>query len=293
MSDDLARMQLPVVQLRAKVCQLVPQWREDELSGFDFLSGGYSNTNFAFTRSAPGGEERYVLRIPQNKQPYVSRNAEITWYDQLPDTIGVRPLVLDYSSGQMISPWVEGKLLIDVFEETHSTDDLVSYLRRLHPALPKVNRRYHVPSLLPEFIKAVEWEKSILAPIIRMLLEDALEPFEFATQQTCHNDLNPWNIIVTRSHWVTLDWEFVGQNDPLFDVVGLHQGLGLNVDSLPSLANACVRGYHPQSLSRAFGHFWIREWAWARFQLTRGNLRDEIVEQSALAEQHLSQLPEF
>ena len=80
---------------------------------------------------------------------------------------------------------------------------------------------------------------------------------------TCHNDLNPWNILVTADGWVTLDWEFVGQNDVLFDLVSLHQGLALNVESLPDLASNWAQDlgtdYSSEGLSRAFGQFWLRE----------------------------------
>ena len=40
-------------------------------------------------------------------------------------------------------------------------------------------------------------------------------------------DLNPWNVIVTEARWETIDWEFVGNHDPLFDLITLHQGLNL------------------------------------------------------------------
>ena len=47
-------------------------------------------------------------------------------------------------------------------------------------------------------------------------------------EQTTHNDLNPWNILCATDGWRTLDWEWVGTNDPLFDLVTL--GLGVQVD---------------------------------------------------------------
>ena len=35
--------------------------------------------------------------------------------------------------------------------------------------------------------------------------------------------------MVTPDGWKTLDWEFFGLNDPLFDLVALHQGLELPI----------------------------------------------------------------
>jgi thiamine kinase-like enzyme len=110
---------------------------------------------------------------------------------------------------------------------------------------------------------------------------------------TCHNDLNPWNILVTPEGWKTLDWEFVGRNDPLFDLVALHQGLQLDINTLPALATAFLPSCSAKRLTRAFAHFWLREWCWASYQLRQGNRREEIVEQEREAKQQLLVLPEF
>ena len=114
---------------------------------------------------------------------------------------------------------------------------------------------------------------------------------------TCHNDLNPWNILVTPNGWVTLDWEFVGQNDGMFDLLSLHQGLALEVESLPVLASNWAQDTGTdcsgERLTRAFGQFWLREWGWATFQMNAGNRRDEVLAQAATAETKLAHLPHF
>ena len=280
-------------ELRSMIRSLVPSWRDDGLEDFHFLSGGYSNANVVFTRRSADQGAQYVLRIPQRSQPYVNRVAESAWYQRLPASVGIRPVALDIPTGLMVSAWVDGELLVDVFADRFTECDLLVYLQTLHNALPAVAERYSVPALLSAFVGSGEQSRAVV---------DALPPALTQEQQpaqtvTCHNDLNPWNILVTADGWVTLDWEFVGQNDVLFDLVSLHQGLALNVESLPDLASNWAQDlgtdYSSEGLSRAFGQFWLREWSWATFQMNAGNRREEVSAQASVAEAVLANLPQF
>jgi len=286
-------MGLSETELCKLICSLMPSWRDDALEDFDFLSGGYSNANVVFTRRSADQSGRYVLRIPMRSQPYVNRVAESAWYQRLPGSVGIRPIALDVPTGLMVSAWVDGELLVDVFADRFAESDLLTYLNSLHSALPVVPERYWVPTLLSAFIEPNAQSQTLLASLPPALTQEQ-QP---AHSITCHNDLNPWNILVTQHGWVTLDWEFVGQNDGLFDLVSLHQGLGLDVDSLPGLARHWARDWAPdytsERLTRAFGHFWLREWAWATFQMNAGNRREEVSEQAVTAEAMLAQLPQF
>ena len=284
---------LSETELCEMIYSLVPDWRGDALEDFDFLSGGYSNANVVFTHRGGQRRARYVLRIPVRAQPYVNRAAESVWYRGLPESVGVRPIALDVATGLMVTAWVDGELLVDVFADRFVQGDLLAYLHTLHSALPAVAQRYCVPTLLPAFVEPNAQSQTLLGSLPPAFTQQ-LQP---AQSITCHNDLNPWNILVTQHGWVTLDWEFVGQNDGLFDLVSLHQGLGLDVDSLPNLASRWARDWAPdytsERLTRAFGHFWLREWAWATFQMNAGNRRAEVSEQAAVAEAMLAQLPQF
>ncbi len=251
----------------ALVCRLMPGWQPGDIHRIDFLSGGYSNHNFAFNHR----EQRYVLRLPRANQPFVDRVHEGAWYARLPPDLSVTPLYLDSHTGVMLTPWVEGPLLIDIAASLTLTE-LADYLRGLHRALPDPDRFYDV------------------AAICNSLVPEKKLPAGLNTTQRrhspCHNDLNPWNIIQTPHGWVTLDWEFVGLNNPLFDVVSLHQGLGLSPDSLAELASlylgpGCV--VDQGELDDIFRAFWTREWAWAEYQLNLGNDRTEIRQQQITA----------
>ena len=132
MEDGLAAFAVSADELTALVHKLIPTWRTDALDEFSYLSGGYSNFNVAFRRKnsvpAANGElySRYVLRLPKRVQPYVDRQAEATWYRHMPVNIGPTPLAFDVHSGQMITPWVSGDLLVDVFPRSGCEADLVN-----------------------------------------------------------------------------------------------------------------------------------------------------------------------
>ena len=252
--------------------QLMPHWNAADIHSLDYLTGGYSNANYALTYD----RQRFVLRIPQRPQPYVDRRRERAWYQRLPTEIGPKPIALDPETGVMLSPWAEGTLLIDAWPSLNLSD-LINYLRRLHETLPAESRTYDVSELMMEYGVADHQTVATAAPEKQFV--------------TCHNDLNPWNILVTDQGWVTLDWEFVGLNDPLFDLVSLHQGLGLSSANLLEFASMYLPAEDCQTrLPAATKAYWLREYGWAWYQIHNGNQRPEISAQMALAEDALSLL---
>jgi len=256
-------------QFGTALARLRPSWALDSITDVAFLPGGYSNENFVFRYQA----QKYVLRIPRRAQPYVDHVQESRWYAKLPAHLTALPLAFEEKSGLMLTPWIEGKLLIDAWPDLNE-EHLIGYLQRLHQQLPATIRRYDVGELLAAY--------GCVGP------EFTAESVASEALQPSHNDLNPWNILVTPTGWITLDWEFAGLNDPLFDLVSLHQGLNLSAENLPELAARLLRKSEldpdiSQRLSAAQRSYWLREFAWADFQLREGNRRAEIVAQKTQA----------
>ena len=264
-----------VAHLKEHLFSQLPRWRNDSLDNFKYLAGGYSNQNYSFSRSSDEGLENFVLRLPKVQQPFVNREMESRWYLGLPDHIGVRPLALDTKSGVMITPMLDGQILAEVYRDNFVEQNLLDYVKILHLRLPHIEREYN----MFEIAKLYEVDSSGLPPL------DSLQLY-----QACHNDLNPWNIIVTEDGWRAIDWEFVGLNDPLFDLVALHQGLELSASGLMELSHQLIGHADPDRLSKVLKAFWYREWAWADFQMRAGNLREEIVAQHKLANERLAGL---
>lgn len=257
----------------------MPAWRAEHLGGFIYLEGGYSNRNYRF--SYEGGV--YVLRAPIRPRPFVDRERELAFYRtaQVPDLPDV--LAFDVASGRMITRWVEGPLLTDV---TVQPEDAVDYLQALHRVLPATDRRYDPVQQARENLAAFH------APAWVARLADNCR-MQTTAVAPCHNDLNPWNVILSpdRSRWITLDWEWFGNNDPLFDLVTLHQGLAFAESALPEMARALLG--EPVSDGRLIGcltAFWLREYSFAGAEVAAGDTRAELAEQRDLGESRLRAL---
>lgn len=252
------------------IISLRPDWRPEDIEVVSYLEGGYSNRNYRIRHTG----QDYVVRIPEATQPFVDRAHESVWYKKLPASVGPAPLAHDIHTGAMLSEWVTGVLLVDHWRD-HDSESLVHYLHALHSSLPDARRAYPLNDLLKQY----------------GVQEFSVRPSTVGT--TCHNDLNPWNILVTETGWVTLDWEFVGHHDPLFDLVGLHQGLELPMQELPSLTDlyqelAGTSDSNVESRMHAcLFNFWLREYGWAEHQLSLGNDRPEVAEQRETALEHL------
>lgn len=265
--------------LRARIAHLCPDWDIGRISGFIYLEGGYSNDNYRFEYRG----ERFVLRVPRGRTgPFVDRTLERRIYQE-GAAAGVPPLIaFDVASGNMICRWVAGTLLTD-----RHTDgaELVAYLRHLHAHVPAVERRYD-----PLEQARTSLERAGGGPpwLERLAVERRWEPEQLTT---CHNDLNPWNVIRTPDGgWTTLDWEWVGRNDPLFDLVTLHQSGNLEPAELPVMARAYLgEPADPARLNRCVVALWLRETAWALAEVAAGNDRPEIVAQRELGLQRLAE----
>ncbi len=248
------------------------EWDLTKIQQIEYLPGGYSNHNYAFEYDCL----HYVLRIPQVNQPFVDRHHEASWYQRLPGRFGPKPLYFNPNNGVMLTHWMDGELLVNVGSEL-SMEQLADYLRNLHANLPDSERVYPLESLTRTYFD-----------------ERLPTPYPINTPQivcTCHNDLNPWNIIVTEQGWQTLDWEFVGHNDPLFDLVSLHQGLQRSDEELLNFAEYYLQqpiaGLR-ERLHNLLQQYWLRELGWAQFQVKLGNQRKQIAAQIIQAKSKLA-----
>lgn len=261
--EDLAALQRSVLALR-------PGWLAADLADFEYLPGGYSNQNYRFRHRG----RRYVLRVPQRARPFVDRELEHAFY-QSPGRVLVPEIeAFDPATGVMISHWLSGPLLADIDVDPRA---LVRYVGSLHSGLPSCTRKYDPVAMARQQLSIGDPHASIVELATRLVWN----PENLAA---CHNDLNPWNIIrLDGGKWVTLDWEWFGENDPVFDLVTLHQGLSLDDTILVELACELLgssRSKNTESRVRdCLTAFWLREYAWAHAELASGNDRDEICEQ--------------
>ena len=223
-----------------------------------YLSGGYSNVNHRFDVDG----ESYVVRVVEIGAPEKHRDIEARYLDE---GLGPDVVAFDYGSGDMISRWIDGTLIAD---HAPTPEDGGRYLRSLHDAIPTGIHRYDFRTIVADYLAG-----TTLPPRIRDVLEEGWQPRSLIG---CHNDLNPWNVIRGSRRWYTLDWEFAGDNDPVFDVVAFAFGLGWDSDETTRCLAAYGLSVDRESLAETQRAFYLREYAWAVGQLARGNVREEI-----------------
>lgn len=265
-------------ELVRRVIALCPTWDPGDLADFKFLAGGYSNQNHQFRHR----DELFVLRVPDRTRPFIDRELEQAFYESSARILVPEIEAFDASTGFMISRWQSGPLL----RETRVDPDLlVPYLKSMHRDLPPCTRRYDPIAVARE-------QLSVGNPETAIVEQTATLVWNPPDSAVCHNDLNPWNIIRTPSgEWMTLDWEWLAVNDPLFDLVTLHQGLFLDDDILEELSESLVGdALSEERLRVCVTAFWLREYAWAHAELWQGNDRDEIHDQLRTSSRKLANL---
>lgn len=254
------------------VSRLMPAWREDRIERMTYLAGGYANDNYRFEYEG----QAFVVRVVNG--PPVPRDAEMR-YLQL--QIAPRVVAADRLTGDLITRWIDGTLLA---EKPAEPVEAAMYLKELHAKVPLGIRRYDPIRTIRDYTRD--------APVSGVAAI-ALNRLDWRIEATagCHNDLNPWNVMRCGESWRTLDWEFAGDNDPLFDLVGLAYGMSYSDDSLDAL----VAGYYrdrpgDQRLLDMRILYLIREHAWAARQVRLGNTHEGVAAQVVTTEEELSRL---
>ena len=261
-----------VERVAETILRLMPAWCRDRIERVSYLEGGYANDNYRFEY----GGEAFVVRIVRG--PGRPRDAEIRFLE-LP--IAPSIVAADPVRGDLITRWIEGTLLAQAPAEPH---EAAMYLRELHDTVPRGIRRYDAVQVVWDYV-SVASVSAVAARALRRL------DWSIAEIAGCHNDLNPWNVIRSGQSWRTLDWEFAGDNDPLFDLVGLAYGMAYGEDAFDAL----VAGYYADRpgdarLVSTRILYQLREHAWARAQMRMGNTRDEVAAQAVASNREIDRL---
>ena len=254
---------------REVIRSLVPAWRHQPLEEMHWLTGGYTNRNWRF---CVDGRD-YAVRVVRSLGP---RPAEAT-YLALPSAPVV--VAFDYARGHLITEWIDAPTLAQAPAFAEETGIGIA---RLHSEIPPGIQRYDINAVVATYFHAAKDAGCLDARAATAFQRLSWQPSHLAG---CHNDLNPWNVLCSPGGWRTLDWEHAGDNDPLFDVLGLCTCLEWDRET----TQACVHAWSdaggtpppaPDHLDRTLTAFYIREYAWAVAQLAQGNDRPEIHQQA-------------
>lgn len=241
---------------RAK--ELLPEAQKIEI--IEFLEGGWSNRNYHLRIDGVDA----VMRLKNSLSVAPDRE-----YLYLENPLAPQVLAYDRARGDMITGFVHGDLLVN---SPITPKVAASYMLELHAQIPRGIRTYRVEPIIDGYLDGLRLTDA---------LESIYRSLQWEPQRVCgcHNELNDWNVIKTSSGFCTLDWESAGDNDPIFDIVGLCYGLEFGDSDFAE----CISGYDPNVNPDHVRHtrilYQIREHAWALDRLRHGSDHEGIVKQ--------------
>ena len=243
----------------------------ESVSDIEFIENGWSNRNYRLRVDG----DLAVLRI--KNRPPVSASSEVRYLEA---AVGLTLLKYDLASGDMLTKWVNGKAL---YEVSIPPQEAAQYLHALHDSIPTSVERYNVHETIDNYLEGGQ-----VADMIRNSYAELV--WNAKSIRGCHNELNAWNVLKTTDGFCTLDWESAGDNDPLFDLVGLCYGMNYSDADF----HACVRLYDasvtPEHLRNTRLIYQIREHAWAVDRIKRGSTKPEIFKQTVLTLDEVTRL---
>ena len=265
--------------------RLLPSWPPRTTVQITYLPGGYSNRNFRIDLTIGS----YALRIVQGTPPGPHERRYLDILD-----IDVAPEVVAYEAdtGHMMTRWIDGRLLA---HDRPSPAEAGRYLAALHAAIPTGVREYDFATEIRSMLEDADADPDVVARFESL-------GWTAAERAGCHNDLNPWNVIHVPPDagggFRTLDWEFAGDNDRLFDLAGLSLGFewtDAEISAAAAAYDATPTGQRqplhasPARIAETVCAYRIREYAWAVAQIAEGNDREPIRKQAATMRELLLQ----
>lgn len=259
----------------------VSAWSGQAPQCFEYLSGGYSNANYRVRL----GPETYVLRFCEAESlPGIDRARE---REHIVRAGSLAPELVHYElpSGHMITRLVPGRHPLPGERREGDLEAAVRLLRAVH-ALAPVAYRYDPIAIVRRYLDTAA---RLGARLPDALANTAAQVRQGTASHFCHNDFNPWNLVVGEAEQRVLDWEWSGMGDPLFDLAGLAVTHALEAEETEHMLRvyfgAELAGEHQAGLraqlAQAQRLYWLREGAWALLQMARGSHRDEIEQQLA------------
>lgn len=189
------------------------------------LVGGMMNQSYVVT----DGDKKYVLYIStEQANEMVDRQLEKD-NQQIVIDLGItsRNIYFNVETGNKMNEYIEGSSLdkIDSFDY----DKVATLLRTLHSS-KKLSRENYEP--FKRFI-AYEEEANSFSPVrsedyrnLRNLLFLNKVFLESQKLALCHNDAQKSNIVKSTSgEYYLIDFEFMGNNDPIYDIATFGNGL--------------------------------------------------------------------
>ncbi|GLS34960.1 choline/ethanolamine kinase [Mesorhizobium tianshanense] len=202
----------------------VPQLRDFPLDQIAIVKvGGLTNRNYKITV----GADSYVLRVPgEGTEQYVDRRAD-EQAGRLTSNLGVNAELIHYEpgTGVQLTRYIDGATMMtpDLFKDLDSCSRAGMVFAKLHRSGATFYQEFNDVRKAQEYLDVLkqmggrfpegydDLQKEAL--VVRGALLKGAPPLV-----PSHNDPVPENFINTVDRMYLLDWEFAGNNDPMWDL---------------------------------------------------------------------------
>jgi thiamine kinase-like enzyme len=246
--------------------------------------GGLTNANYLIS----DGADQFVLRLPgAGTQDYINREVEAVAARATAE-IGVNaPLLLfDPADGLQVTRFVEGRTMSEAgFKDHGAIVRAAEALRCVHSTASPFANRFELFAMIDEYMALLNAKTARLpdgyaealaqAEAVRTVLRSAA--IELAP---CHCDPLAENFVDTGSKMILLDWEYSGNNDPMWDLGDVAIEARFDPAQERALLHAYFGGAPPAHLH---GRMILYKamcnllWTlWAVIQVVNGNTADDF-----------------
>ena len=212
--------------------------------------GGLTNLVY---RISVQDDADYLLRIPgKGTEDYINRAVEA--HDaKIAAAVGVsaRVLYFDSDDGLMLAEYIPGLTLsTEGFKDIDRVQRAARSFRQLHQSEQVFKTRFDVFAKIDEYLALVAKLKAPLPPGYQQVKQEAdgirqrlaAHPVPLAP---CHCDPLAENFIDTGEQVYIVDWEYAGNNDPMWDLGDLSVEAGFDAEQDHALLASYFNGSVP------------------------------------------------
>lgn len=189
------------------------------------LSGGMTNQTYLFKTR----KHRFIARIPgRSTHNFIDRASE-AYNNRVVFSAGIAPKpILEKSDGTAITAYLPHPkpLSCHDFKHTHTIKAAAKILRQLHEIKRPMQNDIDV-FYRNRIMKDILRQHRVEIPPALITIESSINQIEKMLfriprrRSPCHNDTTPSNFIVTKGRLKLIDFEYAGNNDPIWDLACL------------------------------------------------------------------------
>ena len=178
----------------------------------ELLDKGITNYNYLLTIN----EDRYIVRIPKIQGIFDRVYENEVLQRIIPLDIDITPFYFDIDTGIKITPFIKDLHEFTSYRHHSKIEKTANILRKLHEANIQTGKRFNPLGKLELYQNNIVNKRYPYQEF--KSIQTIVENYK-CSEVLCHNDLVAGNICFNSNRTYLIDYEYAGDNDPLFDVM--------------------------------------------------------------------------